>query len=145
MAAKPKPFVPPKNLATCGDLLYATRQERLVVQKDVELYKERESILKEKLIRELPKGDASGVAGKLARVSISTDKVPSLKDWDKLCRWVLAQSAAHKRKKTGLELEPFAVFTRALSNEFIKDHWDKGIEVNGVEPFTVVKVSVNKI
>jgi len=145
MPAAKKPTPLPKTLAACGDLLYLTRQDRLMVQKDVEAHKDLENRLKEKLINELPKGEASGVAGRVARVSIGTDRVPSLKDWDKLCRWVLKQSEAHKRKKTGLELEPFAVFTRALSKEFIEQSWDNGVEVEGVEPFTVVKVSVNKI
>ena len=102
-------------------------------------------MLSDHLIDELPKSQAAGITGRVARATITTKTVPSLKDFEALCRWVLKESARHAKRKDGLELEPFSVFTRALSAEAVAERWDLGLVVDGVEPFTVVSVSLNKV
>lgn len=131
-SAKPTVFKMPKTLALCADELYKTRETRLAAAKVVEELEKKESALKEHLINNLPKSDASGVAGKLARVTIVTKIIPQVKDWDKLYKFI---------KKTG----SFDLMQRRLTDTAIQERWDNGKEVPGVEPFNVVKVSLNKV
>src|SRR4051812_19680228 len=87
-----KPFKLPTNLALAADGLYTTKAARLSLAKALEALEEREKQLKDLLIEKLPKSQASGIAGKIARASIVTDPVPTVEDWDRLYAFV---------KKTG--------------------------------------------
>jgi hypothetical protein len=122
----------PKTLALCADELYKTREARLAAQKAVDALQEKESAIKEHLINNLPKSDASGVAGKLARVTIVTKVIAQVKDWDVFYKYV---------KKTGA----FDLMQRRLTDTAVKERWDNGKEVPGVEPFNAVTVSINKV
>lgn len=128
---KPK-FKMPKTLALCADELYKTHELRLTAQKAVDALQAKESAIKEHLINNLPKSDASGVAGKLARVTIVTKVIAQVKDWDVFFKYV---------KKTGA----FDLMQRRLTDTAIKERWDNGKEVPGVEPFNAVTVSINKV
>jgi hypothetical protein len=127
-----QPFKPPKQLAVCGDLLYTTRQERLALEKLVEELKTKENILREHLIANLPKSEASGIAGKIARVKIDTKDVPHVKDWETLQKYV---------KRTG----SFELLQRRISDTAVKERWEAGKEVPGVERFTATVVSCTKV
>lgn len=122
----------PKTLGACADRMYQLRQKRLEMQKEVDKVAAEEAALKEHIINTLPKSEASGVAGKLARVAVVTKQVPQVKDWDAFYKYV---------KRTG----QFDLLQRRLSEVAIKERWDAGKEVPGVEHFTVVTVSINKI
>lgn len=132
MAEKPKVFIVPKTLGACADALYTTRNERLKVQKLVDDLASQETALKEHIINTLPKSDSTGVAGKLARVSVSTKTIPRVSDW--------AKFYAHVAKTKAFEM-----LQKRLGEAAIQERWDAGKPVPGVEPFTVVGVSVNKI
>lgn len=142
---KPQPLKLPKSLAQCADLLYATRQERLVLKKDVDAHQAIETALKERLINELPKGEASGIAGKLARVTISTKKIPQVNDWDEVYKFVLTEGIKHLRKKNGRELELFALFQRTIVSSMVEELWEAGVEIPGVGTFNTVTVGVSKV
>lgn len=130
-AAKPK-FKFPKALGACADRLFTVREERLKIQKSVELLQAEETAIKEHLINTLPKSDASGVAGKLARVTVVTRQVPQVKDWDLFYKHV---------KKSG----DFDLLQRRLTDSAIKERWEAGKEIPGVEHFNAVSVSINKV
>lgn len=131
MATKPV-FKLPKTLAQCADLLYETKAARLAQQKVVDELQAKESLLREHLIANLPKSEASGVAGKVARVTIGTDTIPRVDDWDLLWKHV---------KKTG----QFELLQKRVSNVAVEERWEHGKEVPGVGHFKVVKVSLNKL
>ena len=82
-------FKIPKTLGACADALYKVRQERLNLQKMVDALSEQETALKDHIINTLPKSEASGVAGKTARVSVVTKEVPQVEDWDALYKHVV--------------------------------------------------------
>lgn len=132
MAKKPIAYKLPKTLGKCADALYVTRQERLADQKGVAELSSRETALKEHIIAALPKSEASGIAGKLARVSVIVQPAPQVADWDAFYKHV---------KKTG----HFDLLNKALNSAAVQERWDAGKKVPGVEPFNVVKVSVNKL
>jgi hypothetical protein len=122
----------PKTLGACADRLYELRQQRLEWQKKVDALEAEEKALKEHIIRNLPKSEATGVAGKLARVTVVTKEVPQVKDWDAFYKFV---------KKTG----SFDLMQRRLTEAAVKERWEAGEEIPGVERFQVVTVSINKV
>lgn len=125
-------FKPPKSLGACADRLYELRQQRLSVQKEVDKLAAEETFLREHIINTLPKSEASGIAGKLARVTVVTKQVPQVKDWDAFYKFV---------KKTG----SFDLLQRRLTDQAIKERWEAGKEVPGVEHFNAVSISLNKV
>lgn len=127
-----KTFKLPKNLAECADALYVTRGVRLELAKQVEELEKREKQLREKLINELPKSKSTGIAGKLARASVYSEPVPTVKDWDKL--WSYIQKTGH-----------FDLLHKRLAADAVKSRWENKETVPGVERFNVVKVSLEKV
>lgn len=127
----------PKSLAECADLLFTTKALRLAKEKEAENLKSMETALKEHLIQNLPKSQASGIAGKLARVTIGTKTVPIAKDWDKLNAYILKEG----KKNPGV----FSLYQRRLGEATIKEMWEAGKAVPGVEAFDLPTVSINKL
>lgn len=130
-AEKPK-FKFPKTMGACADRLYELRQKRLEEQKKVDLIEAEEKALKEHIIQNLPKSEASGVAGKVARVTVVTKEVPQVDDWDSFYKYV---------KRTGA----FDLMQRRLTEAAVKERWEAGEEIPGVKHFQVVTVSINKV
>lgn len=129
---KPKPFKIPKTLGLCADLLYTTRANRLLLQKEVDALEEQEKLLKEHIINTLPKSDQSGASGKLANVKVLKKLVPQVKDWDAFYLYV------GKNKRWDL-------MQRRLSDTAVKEMWDSGKKIPGVESFDAVTVSITKV
>jgi len=132
MPKKEKEYRVPKRLGTCADKLYEFKQERLAAQKIVDEMKKRENAIIEHVIATLPKSDASGVSGKVARVMVTTKEVPTIKDFKKL--------QAHI-KRTG----NFDLLQRRLNAAAVNERWDVNKNVPGVEAFTKVGVSLTKV
>ena len=122
----------PKALGACADKLFELRNKRLAEQKKVDEIAAEETALKNHIIENLPKSEASGVAGKLARVTVVTKQVPQVKDWDAFYKYV---------KKTG----SFDLMQQRLIDGAIKERWEAGKEVPGVGHFNAVSVSINKV
>lgn len=123
----------PTQAAVAADLLYNTRQERLALQKIPDALDDQEKALKNWFIETLPKSDATGIAGKVARVSVSADTfVPSVTEWPKVFAWIL------KNKR-------YDFLMRQLNAKAVQEFWDSGKEIPGVEKFRVVKVSCVKV
>ncbi|MES2200728.1 MAG: hypothetical protein V4498_00590 [candidate division FCPU426 bacterium] len=128
-----KKFKLPKTLAQCADLYFNVREERLKAVKALEPLKDQETALKTHLIDNVPKSQASGIAGKVARVTVVTKDVAQVKDWDKLYKWI---------KKTG----NFQVLGRAISAEAVEEITEKtGKPIPGIGTFKVVSLSLNKV
>jgi len=123
----------PKSLAQCADQLFSTRKKRLEAQKVVEKLKDRETELKNHLIDNLPKSKADGIQGKLARVTVVTKEEPQIKDYDAFRKYMNRT----KRFELAYNLRPSAPAIREL--------WEDGKEVPGVDKFNVVTISMNKV
>lgn len=137
-AAKAEPvFKLPKTLAECADLLYTTRTARLAIKKLMEVEEAKESALREHLIQNLPKSQASGIAGKLARVTVNSKTVVSVTDWDKVNDYILKNG----KKNPGV----FALYQRRIGEATVKEMWDAGKEVPGTAPLDVPVVGINKL
>lgn len=129
---KTKAFKPPKALGACADMLYELRQRRLDLQKDVTAIKEKETALNNHIIEQLPKSDATGVAGKTARVRVLTKAVPVVEDWDKFYAYVSRQKA-------------WELMQRRINTRAIQERLEAGKKVSGTGEFTAVSVSVTKV
>lgn len=122
----------PAKLGGCADMLYGLREERLKTQRIVALYEEKEKEVKKYIIDNLGKDDATGVSGKVANVRVITRDEPTVKDWE------LFYGYLFKAKDTSL-------LNKALNKAHIKEIWETGKVVPGVEPFNVVTVSLTKV
>lgn len=132
MAEETKKMKMPKKTATCVDLLYSTRQDRLRAKKVVDDLKSKEAQIAEHIISKLSKDDATGIAGKLARATIQVSEVPQAKDWEAFYKYI----AENKR---------FDLLQKRLSGGAILDMQEDGITVPGIKNFTNKKVSLSKV
>jgi len=122
----------PKTLGACADRLYKLRQQRLDEQKRVDAIAAEEVALKSYIIDTLPKSEASGVAGRYARVTVVTKHVPQVDDWDALYKYVV-------RTKS------WDLLQRRVNPAAVQARWDDHKAVPGVGEFTVVNLSINKL
>ncbi len=128
----PKKFKMPRTAAQAADLLYQVREQRLAMQRDVDELAKVETQLKDFFINSLPKSDASGIAGRLARVQITTKIIPTVEDWDKLYAFVKKQNA-------------FYLLQRRVSESAVKELWENNKQVPGVGQFLAPSVSCTKL
>lgn len=124
-------FKLPKSIAQLADLLYTTRQDRLALAKQVEEMQKLETAIKDYIIDNLSK-DSTGVAGKVARVSIVPKVRPVVEDWDKFYAHI---------KKTG----NFELMQRRVSDPAIKERWEDNKEVPGVTHYPYKDISLTKV
>lgn len=120
------------TLAEKVDKYYTLREARLARQKEVDALQEAENELKADLIRQISKADASGVAGKLARVAVVTKKEPAIKDFDAFMAYVSRRKA-------------WDLLQRRVSASAVKARWEDGKDIPGVEAFPVVTLSLSKL
>jgi hypothetical protein len=131
MAKELKPLVIPATLGACADLLFKLRAARLVQDKLAADMKAQETELTNHLINTLPKSQAEGVTGKFGKVKILQKNVPQVKDWDAFQKYIL-------------KTKDFSLLQRRAGDAAIKERWDSGKTVPGVEAFTVTTLSITK-
>lgn len=131
MAKEPK-LKFPKSLAVCADKYYELKQRRLEMQKEVDKVGAEESAYREHLINNVPKSKATGIAGKVARVTVYNEDVPTVKNWDKFYDYVIKNKA-------------FDLLQRRLNAAAVEERWEAKKKIPGVEPFAVTKISLNKV
>lgn len=132
MADKEVVYKFPKGLGACADKLYQLKQKRLDAQKIVDAIAAEESAYKAHIIDNLPKSDASGIAGKLARVTVITKDVPQVTDWDAFYKYIV-------------KTKDFSLLQRRVGDAAIKERWENKKEVPGVGHFNAVTISMNKV
>lgn len=133
-----KEFTPPRSLAVCADLLYTLQQERYALQKSVDALEVKEGVLRKHLIEKLPKSDATGVAGKVARVNIEVKTTVKVIDWD-----AYYANIVKDYKKLGPAA--FTLLQKRVGDSAVKDMWEAGKAVPGAEPYRVPVVSIHKV
>lgn len=122
----------PKSIGLCADEYAHVRDLRLAMQKVVDEVKEREAEIRDHIIGNLSKSDDSGAAGKRYRAQIVKKQVPQVQDWPALWAHIL-------------KTRRFDLLQKRLTDRAVKDAWEEGKEIPGVEKFKVVEVSITKI
>lgn len=125
-------FKIPKTPGACADRLLELKDQMAGLTRQHGVLEEEFKALKEHLIQTLPKDDARGVLGRSAKAIVVVKDVPSVKDWDALYKHVL-------------KTKDFSLMQRRLADGAVRERWDDGKKVPGVEPFKAVTVSVTKI
>lgn len=132
MATVKKTYKFPKQIGLCADLLYTLKTRRLAENKTVLEIKAEETALKTFIIDTLPKSEATGATGKIARVTIVQKSRPEIVDFEKFVKFCI------KSKRLDL-------LGRACAPEGIYELWEAGKEVPGVEEFKYKSISLNKV
>jgi hypothetical protein len=140
-APKASPYAKMK-LAAVADLLYKTREARLSVDKDSKELQDQESAMKIFFIDTLPKGEANGITGQIASVSITESPQYQAKDWGLVYEAIVAEYK--KAKTTEAKLAAFRYLGRSISQEPMKELYEEGKLFPGVQRLPIKKVSVVK-
>jgi hypothetical protein len=122
----------PRTLGACADRLFELRTAAAVLNHQLEELDAERKLVQEHLIDNLPKSEARGITGKHARATIVTKEVPTVKDWGKLYAMVI-------------KTKDFSLLQRRVSDAAVRERWEAGKKVPGVEAFTTVAVSVTKL
>lgn len=122
----------PRSIGLCADLYSEVRELRLAMQKVVDEVKARETEVREHIIQNLSKSDDTGAAGKRYRAQVVRKVVPRLASWEDFTAFVVQERR-------------FDLLQKRLSDTAVKDLWEAGTAVPGVERFTAVDVSITKI
>lgn len=113
------------------DLLYTKRAERLAKAEEVEAMEKEEKAIREHIISLLGEASLEGAKGNAATASITRRVVGSVTDWSELYAYIL---------KTG----SFDLLHKRVSDTAYRDRLEQKEVVPGVEPVTVVGLSLVK-
>jgi hypothetical protein len=126
----------PENMGAVADEYAQTRQFRLAMEKIVEPVQERESELRQHMIKNLEKsrgaGKDTGAAGRLYRVQIKDKETPKVADWPTFWAFI---------KRTGR----FDLLQKRLSDKAVMDMVEADEMPDGIETILVPDVSVTKV
>ena len=122
----------PKKLAEAADMFFAIREERYAADKVAAKLRVQEAILADYLVEKLPSDNATGIAGKLARVHVETKPIPTVDNWDAFYKYVLKNKA-------------FDLLQRRLSDKAISERWEQGKVIPGVNRFNKPVLRCSKV
>lgn len=114
------------------DRLFETREERLALDRQAELLKEKERELKDWLLENLSKQELTRLAGKVGQVSLKKSAVGTFEDLTAFQKYVKKHDA-------------FDLYQRRLNLEACRLRWDKGEEIAGVKRDVIVDLTVSKV
>ena len=124
----------PKTLAGCADLYAMLRDSRLSKQREANETKAEEGIVREHLIANLPKSQASGVSGKIAQVTVESAPEPTVVDLKKFLQYVLKSGSFDLITTSSL-----------IKSDAIKERWADKVKIPGVGSHNVVKLRVHML
>ncbi len=133
----PASFKMPKTLAAAADMLYKTQQERYAIQKKVAELEAIEGAIKARIIDELPKSEATGIAGKMARVYVENKTVVKITDF---AAYVLDVATRMKKDPGAVSL-----LQKRVGETAVKEVWEAGKKLKGVESMDVPVERMNKV
>jgi hypothetical protein len=119
------------ELALKVDAFKALRDKRLELQKEVDVIESHEKALRAELVELLRESGAASIGGKVATISLTHKLVPVCEDWDKLYDYV---------RNTGA----FELLHRRLADKAVRERWDAGVQLPGVNGLNVYDISVRK-
>lgn len=122
----------PKTLAGCADRLKEIELAKKPIKQQLDALDEERIALEKHLIEQLPRGEATGVRGKLALAYVELEPVPQMENWPKF--W-----AAFKPKTDSDLLQ------RRLNNEAVRLRWEARKVVPGVVVFMRPTLRLKKV
>ena len=119
------------DLGTAIDTLYELRARRLEAEKVIKAFKSEELELRVTIKRLLDNASLEGGRGQVASTSIIHSTEPTPKDWPAIYAFIQENDA-------------FDMLQRRLSASAVKDRWESGIVIPGIEKFDTWDLSLTK-
>lgn len=110
------------DLGTAIDKLYELRSQRLDVEKVVKTMKSDELALRVHIKQMLDSINLDGAKGSAATAAVITSVDPAAKDWLQIYEFIRENDA-------------FDMLQKRLSSMAVKERWESGILVPGIEKF----------
>jgi len=123
-----------EELARIADDYWSTYQERLAADKIAAALKEKEVKLSEMLIHQMRHQSMTSVGGLKVRLSIpvTPDYVPTIQSYPEFAAYVL-------------QTQDLSLLERRVSKSAVKERWENGREVPGIDKFPVWRLSKSKV
>ena len=119
------------DLGTAIDKLYELRSQRLDVEKVVKTMKSDELALRGHIKQMLDSINLDGAKGSAATAAVITSVDPVAKDWLQIYEFIRENDA-------------FDMLQKRLSSMAVKERWESGILVPGIEKFDNWDLSITK-
>lgn len=113
------------------DLLYATRVKRLEAEKEIKALKTQEVGYRVRIKQMLDAASLEAGSGKTATTSVCHTTEPNAKDWPLIYSYIVENDA-------------FDMLQRRLSATAVRDRWNDGIIIPGIEKFDTWDLSLTK-
>jgi hypothetical protein len=130
----------PVSMGRCADLYHDVRELRLAMEKEVAEVAAFESEMRQHIIENLSKSEDTGAAGLKYRAQIVTKTVPKIRTDEENPNVGWPQFWDYVAKNMRFDL-----MQKRFADKAIKDMWEAGETVPGVEPMKVPDVSITKI
>jgi len=121
----------PKTLSGLVDRLYTSREKRYEEQRAIRVYSEEEHEITEAIKEKLTASDLHGVMGKVAKCELKKKQVARITDHEKFVRWCV-------------KTKSFDMLPKSCNDAAVRERWDAGKQVPGVEVMELFRLSVTK-
>jgi hypothetical protein len=118
----------PKELGALSDQYWAAYNKRLNAERAAKELKGIESKLYAQLVTELRSQELTSVGGHDVRLTLTCSTEPVVKDWQAVYDYITAN-------------QDFSLMQKRLAAPAIKERWEAGEVIPGVETFEVFKLS----
>lgn len=122
----------PASLGAVIDQIWAAREEKRRLEAEVGEIEAKISELEQQLIERLDAEGLDRATGSKATVSVSTNTVANVTDWDALWQFILKNKYTH-------------LLQRRVSDPAYRELLEQGKKVPGVEPFLKRRLNVRSI
>ena len=115
-----------------ADEWWTLRASRLAIEKEVARIREQESRAKSALLQSLTENKVTSVGGQKVRVTHVVKDKPSVNDWEEVYSYI---------RETG----SFDILQRRIGERAVKDRWDDGVKIPGIESYPIDEISYSKM
>ena len=123
-----KPVTNAQAMGELADEWWTLRASRLAIEKEVARIREQESRAKSALLQSLTENKVTSVGGQKVRVTHVVKDKPSVNDWEEVYSYI---------RETG----SFDILQRRIGERAVKDRWDDGVKIPGIESYPIDEIS----
>ncbi len=127
-----KPVTNAQAMGELADEWWTLRASRLAIEKEVARIREQESRAKSALLQSLTENKVTSVGGQKVRVTHVVKDKPSVNDWEEVYSYI---------RETG----SFDILQRRIGERAVKDRWDDGVKIPGIESYPIDEISYSKM
>lgn len=120
------------DLAKMADEYWSARSQRLELEKQIKPIKEREDGLQAAILDAMTKLQVTAIGGTLVQLTTKTTYEPTVEDWPSFYSYI---------KETG----EFDLLYRRVNAAAVKQRWEEGLSITGVQKFPVTKLSKHEV